>query len=288
MSEKKEKRSFLEKFRHKYRLSIYRDETFEELLNLKLSKLNVLTIVSLLTLLFLIIVISIIAYTPAKELIPGYPDQKTLRNIKLNVHRLDSLELEMKKRDIYFENIRRIISGEAPEEFSAPKDTVIKTNNISFQRSREDSILRSMVEAEQPYTLLTDDRKKSQASLSNILFFAPVKGIVTNSFNPVIQHYGTDIVAGPNEVVKAVLDGTVIFSSWTIETGNVIQIQHENNLISIYKHNAELLKKIGDHVKAGEPVAIIGNSGELTTGPHLHIELWHNGNPVNPENYISF
>ncbi len=288
MSEVKEKRSFLEKFRHKYRLSIYRDETFEELLNLKLSKLNVLTIVSVLTLLFLIIVISIIAYTPAKELIPGYPNQNTLRNIKLNAHRLDSLELEMKKRDVYFENIRRIISGEAPEEYTAPKDTLVANNNISFQRSREDSILRSMIEAEQPYTLLTDDRKKSQASLSNILFFAPVKGIVTNSFNPVIQHYGTDIVAGPNEVVKAVLDGTVIFASWTIETGNVIQIQHENNLISIYKHNAELLRKMGDRVKAGEPIAIIGNSGELTTGPHLHIELWHNGNPVNPENYISF
>ncbi len=288
MSEKKEKRSFLEKFRHKYRLSIYRDETFEELLNLKLSKLNVLTIASVLTLLFLIIVISIIAYTPAKELIPGYPDQKTLRNIKLNAHRLDSLELEMKKRDVYFENIRRIISGEAPEEFAAPEDTVVTNTEISFQRSREDSFLRSMVEAEQPYTLLTDDRRRQQASLSNILFFAPVKGIVTNSFNPVIQHYGADIVAGPNEVVKAVLDGTVIFASWTIETGNVIQIQHENNLISIYKHNAELLKKTGDRVRAGEPIAIIGNSGELTTGPHLHIELWHNGNPVNPENYISF
>lgn len=287
MSEKKEKRSFLEKFRHKYRLSIYRDETFEELLNLKLSKLNVLTIASVLTLLFLIIVISIIAYTPAKELIPGYPDQKTLRNIRLNAHRLDSLELEMKKRDVYFENIRRIISGEEPENITSPKDTVV-SNNISFQRSREDSFLRNMVEAEQPYTLLTDDRKRPQASLSNILFFAPVKGIVTNTFNPVIQHYGTDIVAGPNEVVKAVLDGTVVFASWTIETGNVIQIQHENNLISIYKHNAELLKKMGDRVKAGEPIAIIGNSGELTTGPHLHIELWHNGNPVNPENYISF
>ncbi len=288
MSEKKEKKSFLEKFRHKYRLSIYRDETFEELLNLKLSKLNVLTIVSVLTLLFLIIVISIIAYTPAKELIPGYPDQKTLRNIRLNAHRLDSLELEMKKRDVYFENIRRIISGEAPEEFIAPKDTLIENHNISFQRSHEDSVLRSMVESEQPYTLLTDDRKKTQASLSSILLFAPVKGIVTNSFNPVIQHYGTDIVAGPNEVVKAVLDGTVIFTSWTIETGNVIQIQHENNLISIYKHNAELLKRMGDRVKAGEPIAIIGNSGELTTGPHLHIELWQNGTPVNPENYISF
>ena len=288
MAEKKEKKSFLEKFRHKYRLSIYRDETFEEILNLKLSKLNVLALVSLLTLVFLIIVISIIAYTPARELIPGYPDEETVRNIRLNAHLLDSLELEMKKRDTYFENIRRIVSGEEPEQFNNPKDTVIKKENVTFQRSREDSILRNMIESDEPYTLLVDDPKKIQTSLSNVLFFSPVKGMITNTFNPADEHYGTDVVAAPNEVVKAVLGGTVIMASWTLEAGNVIQVQHENDLVSAYKHNAALLKGVGDHVTAGEPIAIIGNSGELTTGPHLHFELWHNGNPLNPENYISF
>ncbi|MBN1414547.1 MAG: M23 family metallopeptidase [Bacteroidales bacterium] len=288
MSEKKEKISFLDKVRHKYRLSIYRDETFEEILNVKLSKLNVLAIISVLTLIFLIIVISIIAYTPARELIPGYPDEKTVRNIRLNAHRLDSLELEMQKRDMYFENIRRIISGEEPEQYNNPEDTVIAVGSVTFQRSGEDSALRNMLESDEPYTLLVDDRKRVQTSFSNILFFSPVKGMVTNSFNPTDDHYGTDIVAAPDEVVKAVLEGTVIMASWTIETGNVIQVQHENNLISIYKHNAELLKGMGDHVTAGEPIAIIGNSGELTTGPHLHFELWHNGTPLNPENYISF
>ena len=288
MSEKKEKKSFFKKFRHKYRLSIYRDETFEEVLNLRLSKLNVLALVSALTLIFLIIVISIIAYTPARELIPGYPDENTIRNIRLNVHRLDSLELEMKKRDTYFENIRRIVAGEEPEQINNPKDSVVRKGSLTFQRSREDSLLRSMLESEAPYSLLYQDSRRTNASLSNVLLFSPVKGMVTNSFNPAEDHYGTDVVAAPNEVVKAALGGTIIMATWTLETGHVIQIQHENNLISVYKHNAELLKRVGDHVAAGEPIAIVGNSGELTTGPHLHFELWHNGSPLNPENYVTF
>jgi murein DD-endopeptidase MepM/ murein hydrolase activator NlpD len=288
MSDKKEKKSFFKKFRHKYRLSIYRDETFEELLNLKLTKLNVLALVSVLTFIFLVIVISIIAYTPARELIPGYPDDKTVRNIRLNAHRLDSLELEMKKRDAYFENIRRIIAGEEPEQFNNPRDTVVKKSSVTFQRSAEDSMLRSMTESDKPYTLLVDDQRKIKTSLSNVLFFSPVKGMITSSFKPSEDHYGTDVVAAPNEVVKAVLGGTVIMATWTLETGNVIQIQHENDLVSIYKHNAELLKGVGERVTAGEPIAIVGNSGELTSGPHLHFELWHNGTPLDPENYVTF
>jgi murein DD-endopeptidase MepM/ murein hydrolase activator NlpD len=288
MSEKKEKKPFLEKFRHKYRLSIYRDETFEEVLNLKLSRLNVLTLVSVITFVFLVIVISIIAYTPVREFIPGYPDENTIRDIRLNAHRLDSLELELAKRDLYFENIRRIVAGEEPESFNAPKDTLMNRENLTFQRSREDSMLRSMIEPDDPYALLIGDPRKTKSSLSNVLFFSPVRGMITNSFNPKDGHYGTDVVAAPNEVVKAVLGGTVILVAWTLETGNVIQIQHENNLVSIYKHNAELLKRVDDHVSAGEAIAIVGNSGELTTGPHLHFELWHNGNPLNPENYVSF
>ncbi len=288
MAEKKDKKSFIQKFRHKYRLSIYRDETFEEVLNLRLSKMNVLALVSALTLIFLVIVISIIAYTPARELIPGYPDENTIRNIRLNAHRLDSLELEMKKRDTYFENIRRIVSGEEPEQLHNPKDTVVKKGSITFQRSREDSLLRNMLESDAPYSLLYQDSRRTKSSLSNVLLFPPVKGMITNSFNPAEDHYGTDVVAAPNEVVKATLGGTVIIASWTLETGHVIQVQHETNLISVYKHNAELLKGVGDHVTAGEPIAIVGNSGELTTGPHLHFELWHNGSPLNPENYVTF
>ncbi len=287
MPGKSGKRSFWEKFRHKYRLSIYRDETFEELLNLRLTKLNVLALLGIGIFLFLIIVISVIAYTPVRELIPGYPDENTIRNIYLNNYRLDSLELELSKRDAYFENIRRIISGEKADMSLGPADTVSRPSRETFPRVTRDSVLRNMIEADQ-FSLPITENRKVRPAFFNVMFFPPVKGLVTNSFNAAKQHYGTDIVAGADEVVKATLPGTVTMSGWTIETGNVIQLQHADNIITVYKHNAELLKHMGDHVKAGEPIAIIGNSGELTTGPHLHFELWYNGTPLNPQDYISF
>lgn len=287
MSEKTEKRPFWEKFRHKYRLSIYRDETFEELLNLKLTKLNVMALAGSSIFVFLIIVISIIAYTPVRELIPGYPDENTVRNIYLNNYRLDSLEIELAKRDAYFENIRRIISGERADELTRTSDTSDSRPAKSYRRASQDSVLRRMVENDQ-FGLAITEQRNVRPAFFNVLFFPPVKGIITNPFNSAKQHYGIDVVASTDEVVKSTLPGTVTMSGWTIETGNVIQVQHADNIISIYKHNAELLKHMGDHVKAGEPIAIIGNSGELTTGPHLHFELWYNGTPLDPQDYISF
>ena len=282
------KESFLEKFKHKYRLSIYRDETYEEVLNLKLSKLNVFTLVGIITIVFLTIVISIIAYTPVREFIPGYPDENTIANIRKNEFLLDSLEIELTKRDRYFNNLKKILSGEDPDNYDNYADTTAGYENIEFSRSAEDSLLRQMIDQEDQFNLTYSSAKRSVTSISSTHFFPPIKGLVTNSFSTSNNHYGIDIVAAPNEVVKAILDGTVIMSSWTLETGWVIQIQHDNNLISIYKHNAELLKRQGDFVKAGDPIAIIGNSGELTTGPHLHFELWHNMAPINPLDYIVF
>jgi murein DD-endopeptidase MepM/ murein hydrolase activator NlpD len=288
MAEKTEKRSFWEKFRHKYRLSIYRDETFEEVLNLKLTKLNVMAILGVGVFTFLLLVSSVIAYTPVRELIPGYPDENTVRNIHLNNYRLDSLEKEIVKRDVYFENLRRIIAGEEPQNFTNKPDSSVTKSGVSFSKSKEDSVLRKMVEPQDKFGLATIVNKRINTALSSTLFFPPVKGLVTNAFNSKTEHYGTDIVASANEVVKATLPGTVTLAGWTLETGYVIQLQHENNIISLYKHNAELLKHIGDRVKAGEPIAIIGNSGELTTGPHLHFELWYNGTSLDPQQYITF
>jgi murein DD-endopeptidase MepM/ murein hydrolase activator NlpD len=288
MAEKTEKKSFWEKFRHKYRLSIYRDETFEEILNLRLTKLNVMAIMGLGIFIFLLIVISIIAYTPVRELIPGYPDQSTVRNIYLNNFRLDSLEIEIAKRDAYFENLRRIIAGDKPQNFDGKSDNPVVKTKMNYVKSKEDSVLRAMVGPKDQFGLSTIESRKVKPAFFNILFFPPVKGMITNSFNSGLDHYGTDIVVGTNEVVKATLPGTVTMAGWTLETGYVIQLQHADNIISVYKHNAELLKHIGDRVKAGESIAIIGNSGELTTGPHLHFELWYNGTPLNPEEYISF
>jgi murein DD-endopeptidase MepM/ murein hydrolase activator NlpD len=288
MAEKTEKESFWEKFKHRYRLSIYRDETFEEVLNVRLTKLNVMAIVGIGVFIFLVLVISVIAYTPVRELIPGYPDENTVRNIYMNNFRLDSLEREITKRDAYFENLRRIIAGEKPQNFEQSTDTAVARTSLNYTKTKEDSILRKMVEPKDQFGLSTIENRKIRPALFNVLFFPPLKGMVTNSYNGTVDHYGTDIVAGANEVVKATLPGTVILTGWTLETGYVIQIQHADNILSVYKHNAELLKRMGDRVKAGDPIAIIGNSGELTTGPHLHFELWYNGTPLDPQDYISF
>jgi murein DD-endopeptidase MepM/ murein hydrolase activator NlpD len=288
MAKKDGKPGFLDKIRHKYRLSIYRDETYEEVLNFKLSRLNVFTLTGIATLVFLAVVVSLIAYTPIREFIPGYPDENTLRNIVLNDKRLDSLEMELNRRDRYFDNMRAIISGEEPNNYDNKADTGERYESITFTRSSEDSIIRQLFEEESEYDLSVFNRRGKIGSISQLHFFPPVKGIVTNSFQATKSHYGTDIVSGADEAVKSTLDGTVTMATWTLETGWVIQVQHSNNLISVYKHNAELLKRAGDYVKAGEPIAIIGNSGELTTGPHLHFELWYNGVALNPEDYILF
>jgi murein DD-endopeptidase MepM/ murein hydrolase activator NlpD len=289
MEKKQENRSFYEKLLYRYRLSIYRDETYEEVLNLTLTRWNVIVWVGIIGLIFLFIVVSVIVYTPVREFIPGYPDENTRKSIISNKLRLDSLDYEIKLRDKYFDNLNRIIMGKEPESYDNLDDTNREYKDINFARSEEDSVLRDYFKQEEQFSFIEENEdKQSLGGIAQIHFFPPIKGLITNSFNSATDHYGTDIVAGANEVVKSVLDGTVIMATWTLETGWVVQIQHNNNLISIYKHNAELLKRVGDIVKVGEPIAIIGNSGELTTGPHLHFELWYNGIPLNPEDYISF
>jgi murein DD-endopeptidase MepM/ murein hydrolase activator NlpD len=288
MAKKDGQPGFFDKIRDKYRLSIYRDASYEEVLNLKLSRLNVFAFTGIATLIFLVIVVSLIAYTPLREFIPGYPDENTLRNIVLNAQRLDSLENELDRRDRYFDNMKLIISGKEPNNYENKEDTNVRYESISFDRSSEDSVIRQLFEEDNEYDLSVFSRRGKISSISQLHFFPPVKGIVTNSFLTSANHYGTDIVSGADEAVKATLDGTVTMATWTLETGWVIQVQHNNNIISVYKHNEELLKRVGDYVKAGEPIAIIGNSGELTTGPHLHFELWYNGVALNPEDYISF
>lgn len=288
MAKKEKKQSFVQRLKHKYRLSIYRDETFEEVVNYKLSRLNVFALLGSFLFIFMAIIVVIIAYTPVREFIPGYPDAHTRRHMVMNEKRQDTLELELQKRDQYFENIKRIIAGEEPESYENVTNTEVNYDNIEFTRSVEDSLIREIFESDDQFNLSLLDNNSKVSGISQLHFFPPVKGIVTNSFNSGMNHYGTDVVSRANEVVKSTLEGTVMMATWTLETGWVIQVQHDNNIISIYKHNAELLKKVGDHVNVGEPIAIIGNSGELTTGPHLHFELWYNGVPLDPEDYISF
>jgi murein DD-endopeptidase MepM/ murein hydrolase activator NlpD len=165
---------------------------------------------------------------------------------------------------------------------------VVNQQEITFIRSTNDSLLRRQVEAEEQFRLSVLDEENTDHNLYDMHFFTPVDGIITRSFNPMEGHYGIDLVAAPNEVVKAALDGTVTMSTWTLETGYVIQVQHDYELISVYKHNATLFKLVGQKVVAGDAIAIVGNSGELTTGPHLHFELWHDRVPLNPADYIVF
>lgn len=237
---------------------------------------------------------SLIAFTNLREFIPGYPDVEMRRNILMNAIMLDSLEHELEIRDKYFRDLNDVISGKQPISSVAMRDTTRDYDNIVFRRSAEDSLFRARVEEEEKYSLsatsaVTGTVSEQGTSLANIHFFPPVKGIISSNFDTRTRHYATDIVTQPKAVVSSTLEGTVIMTGWTMETGFVIAIQHANNLLSVYKHNARLLKEMGDRVWAGEAISIVGDSGELyTSGPHLHFELWHNGVPLDPAQYIYF
>lgn len=278
----------MNKLKHKYRLVFFNDNTFEEVWHLRLSLLNVLSVVGTISVFLTALVVMLMAFTSLREFIPGYPDQNMQTSIMHNAMRLDSLENEIRIRDQYFSNLNALISGQEPVKYETPQDSAKSFTNIKFTKSVHDSMLRQRIEEEEQFNFSVSSNPKGESSISEMHFFTPIKGMVTNAYSAAENHYGVDIVASPNEVVKATLDGTVILAAWTSETGNVIQIQHQNNVLSVYKHNASLLKRVGNQVKAGDAIAIIGNSGELTTGPHLHFELWYNGKPVNPADYIIF
>ena len=290
--ETKKKEKWIARLRTKYRLVIMNESTYEEKLSFKLSRLNVFVTIASTSIVLIIMTIFIIAFTPLREYIPGYMDPEIPAKVYFLEQKADSLERDLELKDKYLNNIRNIIEGkditsEMPQESNA--DVTYEINTL--ERSREDSILRAEYERLSRYNLHGNTEPEmllSEASISGINFFSPVSGIITNHFNLEEGHYGIDIVARRDETIKAIMGGTVIFADWTLETGYVIGIQHQRNFISVYKHNATLLKQQGSYVQAGEPIAIIGDSGELTTGPHLHFELWYNGTPLDPEEYVSF
>jgi len=277
-------------WRDKYRFTVVNDTTFEETWKIRLTKYNAFLLTSAIVVFIIASTACLIAFTNLREFIPGYPDVIMRRNILMSAIRLDSLEKELILRDKYFANLNAIISGNEPVDLFSIQDTSKSYNSINFSNTPEVSELRQKVEAEEKFNLtLGYAPDESVTSLAGMHFFPPVKGIISASFDLRTKHYGTDIVAKPKSTVSAVLDGTVILTGWTMETGYVIQIQHPNNIVSIYKHNASLLKETGDLVRAGEPISIIGDSGELyTSGPHLHFELWYKGTPLDPEKHILF
>jgi murein DD-endopeptidase MepM/ murein hydrolase activator NlpD len=276
-------------WRDKYRFSVYNDTSFEEVWRIRLTKYNAFLLITSMVLFIIAATSMLIAFTNIREFIPGYPNVLMRRNILMSAIRLDSLERELDMRDKYFANLNAIISGKQPDEIIAQRDTTKRYDAIKFTNSTEDLALRSKIEQEEKYNLTLGPRIPETASLASLHFFPPVKGIVSGKYDIRTKHFGTDIVTSPKSPVLAALDGTVIFTGWTMETGYVIEIQHNNNLVSVYKHNSALLKEAGDLVRAGEAISVVGDSGELyTSGPHLHFEIWYKGSPLDPEKHIQF
>ncbi len=287
MNRKELRKKIFQMLKDHYRLIIYNDSTIQTVWSIKLTPIKVATLGSLGAILLILLTSVIIAYTPLRENIPGYPNAKVREQIILNYMMIDSLENEIKTRDNYMEKVKTLFQGEVPLDESQTADSGLKPKEVKFKSFNADSVFQNKLMEEKLSLSILKDPKRLP-SIANIHFFTPLRGMITNKFDPKTEHLAVDVVGAMNARISSVLDGTVIFAGWTMETGYSIYVQHENNIISAYKHNAELLKAVGEKVKAGDVIAIMGNSGELTTGPHLHFELWHNGIALDPETYIDF
>lgn len=283
----REKVRLWDRLKYKYKLSVINETSYEEVFNFRLSQLHVLTALSVLAVILVVLTILLIAFTGLREFIPGYPDGNMRQMIAQNALRVDSLENELLKRDRFFKSIRLVLNGGDTTSLERSREDTARYRNdtIRFQISEQENEFRAAIEERERFNLSLGMKEQNHDYYH---FFPPVEGIVTQSFDEKKRHYGTDIVAKANAKVAAVLDGVVIFTDWTVKTGYVIQVQHTNDLISVYKHNSILLKKQGDYVRAGEVLGVVGNTGEESSGPHLHFELWRAGNPLNPENFIKF
>lgn len=278
------------KFRRKYKLSIIDEHSFAQIFSFRLSLMNVFTVMSALSIILIIIVYLVIAYTPLKEyVIPNYPVMEEREKLERNAELVDSLEYQMKLYSQKINILHTILNGDDPSVYESLDSVIVSSTdhyaNLNFDLSPADSMLRMEIQEHEALNVNFQTGGKG-IRIENLFFYPPVYGVVSSNFSN--GHYGTDVVAAENSIIHAVLDGTVILDTWTVETGYTIMIQHSNDFISVYKHNSKLLKKTGDRVIAGEGIALLGNTGDLTLGPHLHFELWHEGKPVNSENYIVY
>jgi murein DD-endopeptidase MepM/ murein hydrolase activator NlpD len=277
-------KSFFKRASKKYRLTITDNFNYNEVFSMNISKLKFWSYNFLIFILGAAIAVLLFFYTPIKRTVPGYPSQDLSKMMVYHSLMLDSLSVEIQKRDTYLQNIRKVISGGIVE------DTTFENNepvSVELKNVQSDSIFNELVGPDK-YKFSYLQNPEQNKTLSELNFFTPVQGVVVNRFYAAPGHFGTDIVAEENSNISAILDGTVVFAEWSVATGYVVQIQHSNNIISIYKHNSDITVKSGERVNAGDVIAIMGNEGKYSTGPHLHIELWHNGMPVDPEAYINF
>ncbi|MDC7996805.1 M23 family metallopeptidase [Gilvibacter sediminis] len=287
MNKKESKRQRISrKLLHKYRLVVLNDDTFEERFSFKLNRLNVFVFSAFFALFLIGITTLIIAFTPLREYIPGYSSTALKNKATDLAYTTDSLQQVVAMNEQYIASIRRVLSGDVTT-VNFNRDSILEAakvdiSEVDLNPSKADSLLRDQVEQEDKYNIFESDNQK------NFVLFPPVNGTLTDAYDPNNKHFAVDIVAAKDAPVKAVADGTVIFASWTTDTGYVMIIDHGNNLISAYKHNSSLSKEQGDLVSSGEVIAIVGNTGELTTGPHLHFELWSDGYPIDPSQFIDF
>jgi hypothetical protein len=276
---------FLRRLMKDYRLSIYDNSNLTEVYTSTVSKLSIWVILLFISLISVSITLILLFYTPLKRSIPGYPSKHMSEMIHYNSIMVDSLQNEITIRDNYLEKIQKVIMGGVVED--TVKNTEIKNEKVEMKPMKDDAIFEKLIEPENNKEV-SGRRETSVMSLSELKFFPPVKGTVSNKFRNSPGYYGIDILGFKNSKIAAVLDGTVIFAEWSISTGYVVEIQHDNNLVSIYKYNSDVKVKQGDKVKAGDIIAIMGSEGKHSNEPYLHFELWQEGKPVNVEQYIKF
>ncbi|GAA4310073.1 M23 family metallopeptidase [Pontixanthobacter gangjinensis] len=284
---KKTKKKFAKKLLHKYRMVILNEDTFEERFSFRLTRLNVFVAVGLSAIFLVAATTVLIAFTPLREYIPGYSSADLKEKATNLAYVSDSLQNVIRLNDQYLASIKDALTGEFdPEQLN--RDSILSApitdqEYEEINRIKADSLLREEVAQEDKYNILPTATDNINFSL-----FPPVKGTISDPYSIEDKHYAVDVVTARNSPIKSVADGRVIFAEWTAETGYVIIIEHSYGLLSAYKHNASLTKTQGDMVRAGEVIATAGNTGELTTGPHVHFELWNEGNPVDPTEYIDF
>ena len=274
------------KLTHNYRVVISSDDNWEQKFSMRLNRLNVFIVIATTSIFLIAGTILLIAFTPLKEYIPGYDPTKIRRESQNLIFKTDSLQKIINRNQNYIDNLSMILSGKVDSDSIRKVNTKddLSSNNdeVDFTITKVDSIFRTEVEREDRYNVIGKNNKRS------FILVAPINGNITQNYNAESKHFAIDIATVEGTPVKAVADGTVIFSEWTSTTGNVIIIEHENQLISVYKHNALSTKEQGDFVESGEVIASSGSTGELSSGPHLHFELWYKGFPVNPADFINF
>lgn len=284
------KKPLMQRLKTTYRMVVMNHETFEEVRSFKLSLLNVYVFLSTLMVAVALLVASLIIFTPLKRYIPGFGDLKEYKEVLRLSQKVDDLEDEIKAHQTYTDNFKRMLTSDVETEKEVPKESVeLPDSAYVIKRIPEDEKLRQSLE------VVSGNSNNSQlvnvspkdVPLSQFYFIPPLVGEISKVYESK-KHPAIDILAPKNTPIKAIMDGFVVSADWSLEYGNTIAIQHSNNIITFYKHNSSLLKKTGSFVKAGEAIAIIGNTGELSSGPHLHFELWHKGKPINPSEYIKF